>query len=223
MGALSPLPALLRHRAGSRARNGLWGAAAGLALVVALHAAGLWGLMSLRIVPIPDEVVTLFVAPLRSEPQPEAPEPSRKSQARPKEKPAQRQLVAEAPVRAPAEPVAERPPPAVPAAEPQPAEPPRPAGPVALGMELSLTCSERTPPAYPATSRRLGEEGQVVLRVELDEQGSVSAARIVGSSGYARLDEAALAAVKTWRCRPALRDGRPVRAVAQQPFKFVLQ
>ena len=90
-------------------------------------------------------------------------------------------------------------------------------------MELSLTCSERTPPAYPATSRRLGEEGQTVLRVELDEQGSVSAARVVSGSGHARLDEAALAAVRTWRCRPALRDGRPVRAIAQQPFKFVLE
>lgn len=197
---------------------------AGLALVVALHIAGLWGLMSLRIVLIPEEVVTLFVEPLRTEPRPpEPPKPFRKSEARPMEKPAQRQLVAEAPVRAPAEPVAEKPSPVAPAAEPQPAEPPRPAGPVALGMELSLTCSERMPPAYPATSRRLGEEGQVVLRVELDEQGSVSVARVVSGSGYARLDEAAMAAVKTWRCRPALRDGRSVRAVAQQPFKFVLQ
>lgn len=197
---------------------------AGLALVVALHIAVLWGLMSLRIVPIPEEVVTLFVEPLRTEPRPpEPPKPSRKSEARPMEKPAQRPLVAEAPVRAPAEPVAESPLPVAPAAEPQLAEPPRPAGPVALGIELSLTCSERTPPAYPATSRRLGEEGQVVLRVELDEQGSVSAARVVSGSGFARLDEAALAAVKTWHCRPALRDGRAVRAVAQQPFRFVLQ
>lgn len=198
--------------------------AAGLALVVALHMAGLWGLMSLRIVPIPEEIVTLFVEPLRTEPRPpEPPKPSRNSATRPPEKPVQRRLAAEAPVRTPAEPVAESLPPAAPTAEPQPAEPPRPAGPVALGMELSLTCSERTPPAYPATSRRLGEEGQTVLRVELDEQGSVSAARVVSGSGHARLDEAALAAVRTWRCRPALRDGRPVRAIAQQPFRFVLE
>jgi len=63
----------------------------------------------------------------------------------------------------------------------------------------------------------------VVLRVELDEQGNVSASRVATSSGFARLDEAALAAVKTWRCNPARRDGQPVRAVALQPFKFVLQ
>jgi protein TonB len=61
------------------------------------------------------------------------------------------------------------------------------------------------------------------LRVELDEQGHVAAARIATSSGYARLDDTALSAVKTWRCNSAQRNGQPVRAVALQPFKFVLQ
>lgn len=198
--------------------------AAGLTLVLMLHAAGLWGLMSLRLVALPEEVVTLFVEPLRTEPQPPvAPKPVEKHEPRMKEKPVPRQLVAEVPVRLPSEPVIEAPPPVAPAAATPPADLPRPAGPVSLGTELSLSCTERTPPAYPATSRRLGEEGLVVLRVELDESGSVSAARVAGSSGHARLDEAALAAVRTWRCRPALRDGREVRAVALQPFKFVLE
>jgi protein TonB len=198
--------------------------AAGLILVLALHAAGLWGLMSLRLVALPEEVVTLFVEPLRTEPQPPMPpKPVEKREPRPKDKPVQRQLVAEAPVRTPSEPVVEAPPPVAPPAAMPPADPPRPAGPVSLGSELSLSCTERAPPAYPATSRRLGEEGLVVLRVELDESGSVSAARVASSSGHARLDETALAAVKTWRCRPALRDGRAVRAIALQPFKFVLE
>lgn len=48
-------------------------------------------------------------------------------------------------------------------------------------------------------------------------------AKVSESSGFQRLDEAALAAVKTWRCDPVLRDGRPVRAIALQPFKFVIQ
>lgn len=194
----------------------------GLAFVLALHIAALWALMSLRIIPIPDEVVTLFVEPLRTEPQPPAP-PKPVEKPAPKERPVQRQLISEAPVRMPSEPVVEAPPPTAPAVEAQPAEPPRPAGPVSLGTELSVVCSERTPPAYPATARRLGEEGTVVLRVELDETGAVAAPRVATGSGHARLDEAALTAVKTWRCRPALRDGRPVRALALQPFKFVLQ
>jgi protein TonB len=98
-----------------------------------------------------------------------------------------------------------------------------PAGPVTLGEELSVACPERRAPAYPAISRRLGEEGMVVLRVELDQAGSVVHAEVKASSGFARLDEAALTAVKTWRCQPAQRNGQPVRAVALQPFKFVLQ
>ena len=62
-----------------------------------------------------------------------------------------------------------------------------------------------------------------MLRVELDETGVVALALVQTSSGHPRLDEAALIAVQAWRCSPATRDDRPVRAVALQPFKFVLQ
>ncbi len=98
-----------------------------------------------------------------------------------------------------------------------------PPGPVKLGTELSVACPLRTPPRYPPAARRLGEEGIVVLRVELDEQGKVCAAKISASSGFGRLDDAALAAVRTWQCTPAQREGKPVRAIAVQPFKFILQ
>lgn len=100
---------------------------------------------------------------------------------------------------------------------------PLPAGPVAMSSELSVACPDRSAPDYPAQSRRLGEEGVVVLRVELDETGRVAVAKVVSSCGHARLDEAALAAVRTWRCTAATRGGQPVRAVALQPFKFILQ
>ncbi len=189
---------------------------AGIAVVVALHGAALYALLSHRIPVVPDEVATLFVETVVLQPPPkEAPRPQPEKRRLPEPPP--RQLVAQAPVASAAEPVA---PPPLPAAEAPPA---RPAGPVTLNDELSVACAERRPPAYPPLSRRLGEEGKVVLRVELDEQGSVSAARVAQASGFARLDEAALAAVKTWRCNPAQRDGRPVRAVALQPFSFMLQ
>lgn len=201
--------------------------AAGLFVVVVLHAAVLWGLWQHRLIPSPQDAMTLlvnFIAPpetvRKEEPKPPPPRP------KPIEKPQPRQIVAETPVVAPTDYVAPPPPPqpapavAAPAAPPVP---PRPTEPVALGGELSVACPDRTPPRYPPQSRRLNEEGVVVLRVELDEQGSVGAARVASGSGYARLDEAALAAVRTWRCNPAQRAGRPVRAVALQPFKFILQ
>ncbi len=193
---------------------------AGAVIVLALHGAALYALLSHRILTVPDEVVTLFVetVTLQPPPPPQAPKPQPEKRRLPEPPP--RQLVAQAPVVSAVEPVAPPPPPA-PVTEAPP--PPKPAGPVTLSDELSVACPERRPPAYPPLSRRLGEEGKVVLRVELDEQGSVSAARVAQASGFARLDEAALAAVKAWRCTPAQRDGRPVRAIALQPFKFVLQ
>lgn len=98
-----------------------------------------------------------------------------------------------------------------------------PSGPVTLSSELSVSCPELSAPDYPTLSRRLGEEGKLMLQVELDESGHISNTRIINSSGYSRLDNAALAAVKTWRCKPAVRDGQPVRAIALQPFNFVIQ
>lgn len=202
------------------ARSDTWQGAGGLALVLALHGAALYVLLSHRILPVPDEVVTLFVDTVTLQPPPkEAPRPQPEKRRPPEPQPSP-QLAAQAPVVSAAEPVAPPPPPAPAVVE---APPPRPAGPVALAGELSVSCPERTPPRYPPQSRRFGEEGKVVLRVELDAQGGVSVAQIATASGFARLDEAALAAVKTWRCTPALRDGHPVRAVALQPFVFMLQ
>lgn len=203
--------------------------AAGLVLVVALHAAVLWGLMQHRLIATPQEAVTLFVNFI-APPAPEKKEtPKPQPKPKPIEKPQPRQIVAQTPVVAPTDYIAPPPPPqlapvvAAPPAPSAPPAPPKPTGPIMLGGELSVACPERTPPRYPPHSRRMGEEGAVMLRVELDEQGNVGAVRVSTSSGFVRLDEAALAAVRTWRCHPAHRDGQPVRAVALQPFKFVLQ
>lgn len=198
----------------------------GFAFVIALHATVLWGLWQHRLIPSPQEAVTLFVNFI-APPVPEKIPPSPKS--KPIEQPKPRQIVAAAPVVAPTDHVAPAPPPqaepalTAPPAPVAPVAPPRPAGPLTLTGELSVACPERTPPRYPPLSRRMGEEGTVVLRVELDEQGKVCAARVSGSSGFERLDNAALEAVRTWQCRPAHRDGHAVRAVALQPFKFILQ
>lgn len=198
---------------------------AGLGFVLALHAAALYGLWQHRLIPSPQEAMTLFVnfiappAPEKKE-EPKRPPPPK---PKPIEKPQPRQIVAEAQVVAPTDYVAP-PPPEKPAPEPVIQAPPMPLppGPVALSSELSVVCPERSAPAYPAQSRRLGETGVVVLRVELSETGNVARARVDRSSGYFRLDEAALAAVRTWRCTPATRNGHPVRAVAMQPFNFIL-
>ena len=198
-----------------------WDKLAGLLLVVALHAAALWGLWQHRLIPSPQEAMTVFVnfiaPPTPKElPMPPPPKP------RPVERSQPQQLVAEAPA-APVAEVAVPPAPTPAISAPVESRPSAPAGPVTLDAELSVSCPERTAPTYPLLSRRVGETGIAVLRVELDERGQVATARVATGSGFARLDEAALSAVKTWRCNPAQRNGQPVRAVALQPFKFVLQ
>ena len=98
-----------------------------------------------------------------------------------------------------------------------------PTGPVVLSTELSVICPELTAPTYPKPSRQLGEYGDVVLRLEVSEAGVVKSAQVVNSSGYKRLDKAAIDAAKSWRCSPPHRNGQPVSAIALQPFNFVLQ
>lgn len=95
--------------------------------------------------------------------------------------------------------------------------------PISLAGELAVFCPQRAPPAYPQESRHLREQGEVTLRVELDERGRVSAVSIVKSSGSLRLDTAARTAVLTWHCNAAMRDGQPVRAVAIQSLDFNLR
>jgi periplasmic protein TonB len=196
--------------------------------VLLAHALAAWALMAHRLLPMPGEAVTLmvnFIVP--PVPQQVAPQPAPKPpEPKPQPKQPPRQLVAQAPVVSPAEPVAAATPPSLPVEITSPAVAPAmplPVGPVTLGGELSVVCPERQPPAYPPLSRRLGETGKVVLRVTLDEQGKVVKTTVDRSSGFSRLDEAALAAVRNWRCAPAQRNGQAVSATALQPFNFVLE
>ncbi len=212
-----------------------WNRAIGLLVVLALHGVMLYALWSARVIAPPAAMTKLFVSFVSPEPPP----PERRAEPPPKPKPVRPvperpvpekphpHIAANAPIVSPTEAV-EPPPPVVPEAAPPPPAPPppappQPAGPVTLATELAVSCAARPPPLYPPLSRRLGETGKAVLRVELDETGRVSAAQIMTSSGFIRLDEAALAAVRSWRCEPARRDGQAVRAVAMQPFKFTLE
>lgn len=74
-------------------------------------------------------------------------------------------------------------------------------------------------PAYPPELLARGIEATVTLFVTVERDGTVGAVS-VAESGGAAFDEAALAAVRTWRFAPALRDGSPVRARIRVPLHF---
>ena len=77
-------------------------------------------------------------------------------------------------------------------------------------------------PAYPAFSRRTGEEGKVILRVQVNSDGSALQVEIRTSSGFPRLDQAALDTVKRWRFVPARQGDKPVVAFVLVPIVFKL-
>jgi protein TonB len=78
------------------------------------------------------------------------------------------------------------------------------------------------PPAYPERARQRGEEGRVVLRVDVSTDGLPIAVSVARSSGHPALDEAAVAAVRQWRFVAATRGGTAVPAAADVPVQFTL-
>ena len=77
-------------------------------------------------------------------------------------------------------------------------------------------------PEYPAMSRRLGEQGVVILRVLITPDGQASEVLLVKSSGSSRLDRSAMDSIREWRFVPALKGGRPVSAWYEWRWEFRL-
>ena len=78
-------------------------------------------------------------------------------------------------------------------------------------------------PAYPAHSRRLGEQGKVIVRVLIGVDGVARKAEIRQSSGFERLDQSALATVQRWRYVPGKRAGVVEAMWFSIPVNFVLE
>jgi periplasmic protein TonB len=79
-----------------------------------------------------------------------------------------------------------------------------------------------TEPAYPAQDVRLGNEGTVVLAVNVLPDGRVGEVRLVETSGFPRLDASALAEARRWRFKPGTEDGKPAAMWKQLPITFRL-
>lgn len=78
-------------------------------------------------------------------------------------------------------------------------------------------------PVYPPLSRRMGEEGRVLLRVQVDAAGNAIALEIRDSSGSHRLDNAALEAVRRWKFVAAKLGEQNVAAWVLVPVNFSLR
>lgn len=110
-----------------------------------------------------------------------------------------------------------------PAPVPAPVEAPAPAPAPVVPPSFSAAYLHNPAPAYPAISRRLGEEGRVLLRVLVSAEGGAERVEVQSSSNSIRLDQAAADAVRNWRFVPAQQAGRPVAGWAIVPIRFSLE
>jgi protein TonB len=205
--------------------------------VVAFHAAALWALQSglLRravevIVPVTmlSEIVTPAEPKVEPPPAPRPPEPVARKRP-PAPAPAPRPVAQPDPAPSPraitatAEP-SPAPQPPVQAAVPAPAAAPAPPEPPKVQLPSSDADYLQNPkPAYPPISKRLGEQGKVVVRVLIAADGSAQQAEIRQSSGFDRLDQAALQTVLKWRYVPGKRAGVAEAMWFNVPIHFVLE
>ena len=205
--------------------------------VVGFHVLGLWALQTgllrraVELV-VPVQVMAEFIelpqpqvtpAPPPPQPQP-APVPKRVTPPAPR--PAPQPVAIADPTPSPTaatgitEPQPPAPPPQTPmvVAEPAPPAPPK--------IELPSSSADylnNAPPPYPPLSKRLGEQGKVIVRAFIEVNGTASKAEIRTSSGYERLDQTALQTVLKWRYIPGKRAGVPEAMWFNIPINFVLE
>lgn len=165
-------------------------------------------------------IVDLLPAPKVEQPQAKPlpvvkPQPVRKPQPAP-QTPAPNLETTTSSEPAPAAPVAAPP-------EVKPAPPAPPAAPAVSQARFDADYLKNPAPPYPPLSRRLGEEGKVILRVSVTPEGTADAVEIRTSSGSARLDEAAQRTVRNWRFIAAKRGEVAVQSWVLVPIIFKLE
>lgn len=204
----------------------------GMAATVAMHAAFGWALLRFDDAP-PDTTAALPVmvslvdspgdearAPVR--PKPEVPEPQSRIEEITKPEPRVSDVIEpSAPARTLSEPSPSKE--VVASASPGPVTDETPPASSITLPRFNADYLKNPPPVYPALSRRLGEQGHVMLRALVRADGLPETIAIHHSSGSSRLDRAALEAVRRWRFVPARRGDTPVAAPVLIPISFILQ
>lgn len=107
-------------------------------------------------------------------------------------------------------------------APPTPAPPPPAPAPVVVPPRFDAAYLDNPAPIYPALAKRRGEEGRVLLRVQVSAEGRADRVEVSNSSGSPVLDEAAMDAVRRWRFVPARRGSDAIAAPVLVPITFAL-
>ena len=193
-----------------------------IAAVVLAHGVALYALIHFDVIAIRRAVPQRLAVTMVEVPPPPPPHEAARVAPSPK---IETPIVAPPPIvalQAPPPPVIVAPPPPAPVLAPPAAAAPVVAmgtpGPVAADIMADVL--DAPAPRFPAESRRLRESGTVRLRVVVSIEGRVADLTIAKSSGFDRLDKAALEAVRRWRFRPRVVAGTAAEAVGFVPVTF---
>jgi protein TonB len=206
--------------------------------VVVLHVLILWAMQTGLLrraaeIIVPAELLSQIIEPAVTKPEPPPPppprEPVRSATPRPAALPAAPQPVAiQDPTPAPNAPTGvttpQPPPPPISAPVAVAAAPAAPAPAPKVELPSSDADYLNNPkPVYPPISKRLGEQGKVLVRVLIGADGLPQKAELRQSSGFDRLDQVALNTVMKWRYSPGKRGGVPEAMWFNVPLNFVLE
>ena len=198
------------------ASTSLWSRSGPLVAVIGVHALALYALtvgMGIVKIPLIQKPVEAVFIPEEQEVQPEPEIPIVKPEiadvVQPVDEPVPQIEVQEEVVVPPADVPMEASPNAIAAAP-------------AAAAPKELKTSSRVEPLYPPTSRRMSEEGTVQVRVLVDERGRPKEVNVGKSSGFPRLDEAAVEAVRKWRFVAATNGAGPISSWTQVAVTFRL-
>jgi protein TonB len=111
----------------------------------------------------------------------------------------------------------------VPVDEPAPAAITAQTSPTPPAETSDMKVTNRVDPIDPPASRRAGEEGTGIFRVLDDANGRPLDVQVLRSSGFPRLDEAAVAAIRKWRFQAAVNNGQAVQSWTRVQVQFKLE
>jgi len=92
-----------------------------------------------------------------------------------------------------------------------------------VGETANMKVNNRVDPVYPPASRRAGEQGVGMFRVLVNEKGRPTDVQVLKSSGFPRLDEAAMAAIRKWTFSPAMQNSQAVQSWTRVQVAFKLE
>ena len=90
------------------------------------------------------------------------------------------------------------------------------------GFDTDVIPLVRVSPTYPRNAKTAKIQGFVTMDVTIDPDGTVSKAKVIEAKPPRLFDKAALTAIKRWKFRPKIENGKPVAQRAKQTIEFKL-